>query len=648
MAAETQAVGHRPTHLNRIIVAWVLTLIVLFAGAKLAAVFWFLRHQVDPFIDYSRWKTPFLVASDLAAASVIGVLCGTLSWLRHRRSSWAKALIVPLGALCVAVIVTMAVNLRVVEIYRAVLDRYLIHKVGDLSVMCDSITANIDVTFLLVLALGGLALWLVPRKLETTLGAATPNGVRLVALLLVVSLVPMFGAYRALRGRDTFGLKHNPIFALSLPGPGAFLHSDPTQVYARLSAKYPDGPELRGLGREILAAAPVPGHPELAGSAKGYNVVLVLLESVAARYVGPEITPVLATMMQHSVVYENHHTTAVNTFDAHYSLFRSMPVRGDAFDMRELHGGFARDTSMMEVFSKAGYSVGMFHGSFLHFIDTRWVWEAPGVDRLIDAQSVVSPEHPGWSWGADDADVADAALSWVREQQKKPFFLVFNPSGSHHPYFARPPEMYPGKTCLPRYKSAVHGVDAAIGRLLAGLDASGLSSHTIVAVVSDHGEEIKVETDTCGHGLGLVDDELNVPFFIHHPVVTATGSTEQLQTDHWDLAPTLAAMAGVSAPPEWLGRNLAASSVVPEPSFVSLDYRQHSAIVVGNWIGDLDVPDDRVAWAPLHPGQTQANEAGEPSDRGKAAYDGLLRSFDDRTNLHHTAIFAGRHKLSRM
>jgi arylsulfatase A-like enzyme len=621
--------------LQRTITGWFISLLIFFTGLKLATIVWFVIHGVDPFSDLPLRLVPLLLAPDVFAAGTLGIALGVLVWLGRARPRLARPVGLVTAVVAGAILLIAAANMKVMEIYRMALDWYLFRKLGDPTVMWASLVASVDAGVVLALLGGGFLLAWLPRRLRwQRLQAIGP--LPFLAVLAVVSLVPMAVAFRQLHGRETLGLKHNALVALTMPAAPVFLYSDPHKAYDRLRVQYPGELDQLSLGQSITPARPVAGHTELRARATGYNVVLVLLESVAAKYVTPETAPTLHALMSRSLTFGRHRTTAVNTFDAHYALFRSMPVRGDAFVMRELHGGFARDVSLMEVFHSQGYRVGMFHGSFLKFIDTRWVWEAPGVDKLLDAQEVVSEKRPGWSWGAKDTDLADEAVSWAREQSDRRFLMVFNPSGTHHPYLWENPARFPGDDCLAHYKSALYTVDRALERLLQGLAESGLDQRTVVVGVSDHGEFIDPAINRCGHGISLVGDELDVPFFIHHPALRAPGRTEELPTDHWDVAPTLASLVGVPGPRQWLGRDLLARQVEPRPTFVGLDYTTHTAVVIGDAIGDLDVASGRVTWSNLRPGQGGAGQ--EPGADQRRQYETLLRTFDDRVVLHHASF----------
>src|SRR5690606_7094786 len=240
-----------------------------------------------------------------------------------------------------------------------------------------------------------------------------------------------------------------------------------------------------------------PSHAPLAGAAAGYHVVMILLESVASEHLNPTDTPVLSALRARSLVFERHYSTALSTYDAHYSIFRSMYVRGEALDGRKVHGGASRDPSIMEILGRAGYRVGLFHGSFLSFIDTKWVWEAPGIDRLVDAAAIVESTGVGWSWGADDDHLAEAAAAWMREGLATPTLLGINPYATNHPYYSTPPYHVSGDSCSSRFRRALKTADASIGKLLERLQQMGVANRTLLVVVSDHGETIEDATDVC-------------------------------------------------------------------------------------------------------------------------------------------------------
>lgn len=619
---------------------WAATFFLVFASCKAWACIWFLLHGITPFVDYPSWKAPLLFGTDLLGAAIAGASVALLSWLRTRFPSLSR----PLGALAAvlagALLFIGAANVRVIQLYRSTLDRYLIDKLGDLTVMRDSIVANVDAPFLVILVAGGLVLSFVPRFAERRLHASLPSGWKCWALLTAITFVPAVGAYGNLRGHETLGLKHNPLLALMLPTPGVTRYEEPAQAYQRLSQRYPEGSDLQTAMQPVESVPAAAGHAQLGGAAQGYHVVMILLESVASEHLNPTDSPVLSELRARSLVFQRHYSTALNTYDAHYSIFRSMYVRGEALDGRKVHQGASRDPSIMEILGRAGYRVGMFHGSFLSFIDTKWVWEAPEVDHLVDAAAIVASTGVGWSWGADDDDLADAAADWMSEHLSTPTFLVFNPNATHHPYYSVPPYHVSGDSCSIRFRRALKTADASIGKFLGRLRQMGIADRTLLVVVSDHGETIEDATNVCGHGLAMNDSELRVPFFIHHPELTQSGAVETMPTNHVDVAPTVAGLVGAKVASGWLGRNLVAPTIEPRTLFVGLSHRRHVALITSSALADLDAVNGTTKWFSLDDTRRAAPSSFDRKLRQR--YEGILRAFDDRVRLHHLELGLGR------
>jgi membrane-anchored protein YejM (alkaline phosphatase superfamily) len=105
-----------------------------------------------------------------------------------------------------------------------------------------------------------------------------------------------------------------------------------------------------------------------------------------------------------------------------------------------------------------------------------------------------------------------------------------------------------------RYLNAVEWVDSLIGRIVEGLRAHGKWGKTWVAIVGDHGEAFW-EHGTFGHGAGLEDEQVRVPFVLcgpHRP------SARYEYSSHADLMPTWLDAMGLegSAEPFMSGRSL--------------------------------------------------------------------------------------------
>jgi arylsulfatase A-like enzyme len=105
------------------------------------------------------------------------------------------------------------------------------------------------------------------------------------------------------------------------------------------------------------------------------------------------------------------------------------------------------------------------------------------------------------------------------------------------------------------YDGEIAYVDAWFGRLLARLENLGIADSTIVAVISDHGEEF-AEHGSVLHEK-LYTTVTHVPLLLQAPGGDR-GSRISHSVETIDLAPTLLELAGVPVPPAMDGRSLAA------------------------------------------------------------------------------------------
>ena len=88
-------------------------------------------------------------------------------------------------------------------------------------------------------------------------------------------------------------------------------------------------------------------------------------------------------------------------------------------------------------------------------------------------------------------------------------------------------------------------MDVEIGRLLEGLEARGLADKTLVAFVSDHGEEF-LDHGYLGHGHTVYGELLSVPLLLWWPGVGPAGLRIEETVESIDLMPTLLDLSGLA------------------------------------------------------------------------------------------------------
>jgi N-acetylgalactosamine-6-sulfatase len=162
---------------------------------------------------------------------------------------------------------------------------------------------------------------------------------------------------------------------------------------------------------------------------------------------------------------------------------------------------------------------------------------------------------------------AEAAVGWLKQRSRKPFFLYLPFNAPHTPI--QDPDGADPKTGTapvrqghrPTYARMVERMDLRVGAVLAQLDAMGVAEDTIVLFLSDNGGDPNGRNDPLrGRKSSLWEGGIRVPCMIRWPRALAAGKTTDQVGLTMDLAPTLLAATG-AAPPR--GRKLDGVDLLP-------------------------------------------------------------------------------------
>ena len=148
--------------------------------------------------------------------------------------------------------------------------------------------------------------------------------------------------------------------------------------------------------------------------------------------------------------------------------------------------------------------------------------------------SSVVPSRPG-------EETTDAALTWLADRARRPFFLWAHYYDPHAP--RRPPP--PFDAMADDYAGEIAYMDSQVGRLLAGVEGAGGGRETLVLVVADHGESLG-EHEEPTHGVVAYDSTLRVPLIAVGPGFEP-GTRSQAFVTTEDVTPTILATLGLPA-----------------------------------------------------------------------------------------------------
>ncbi|MDA0206841.1 MAG: sulfatase [Acidobacteria bacterium] len=104
------------------------------------------------------------------------------------------------------------------------------------------------------------------------------------------------------------------------------------------------------------------------------------------------------------------------------------------------------------------------------------------------------------------------------------------------------------------YDGSIRGMDAELARLLERLRSLGIARETLIAVVSDHGEELH-DHGKFGHGFQAYGEIANVTMLLHRPGSIPERVRVEETTRSIDLMPTLLNLSGLPVPEAAQGRS---------------------------------------------------------------------------------------------
>jgi arylsulfatase A-like enzyme/Tfp pilus assembly protein PilF len=296
-------------------------------------------------------------------------------------------------------------------------------------------------------------------------------------------------------------------------------------------------------------------------------VVIVSIDTLRADrlpaygYKGVE-TPAIDRLQRDAILFENAYSHSPLTLPSHASLLTGLlpPEHGVRNNI-----GYkldAKHETLTSVLRARGYATGAAVSAFV-------LRRSTGLDQGFDAYDEVVTAGGTKAVGEvqrDGKTTVARALGWLRGVGSRPFFLFVHLYEPHTPW--TPPAAEHARYGA-SYEGEIAGADAALGELLDGLRALGRYEGALVVLVSDHGEGLS-DHGEAEHGILLYREALHVPLLVKLPRAEHGGSRRAGLAGLRDVAPTVAAVLGVTPPKAAHGRSLldaagaAAASVYSE------------------------------------------------------------------------------------
>ena len=153
--------------------------------------------------------------------------------------------------------------------------------------------------------------------------------------------------------------------------------------------------------------------------------------------------------------------------------------------------------------------------------------------------------------------LTDAAVSFIREKDERPFFLYLTHYAVHTPLQAKQDDMARFADRQPdrgqknkKYAGMVYALDRSMGRVLEALKAAGKAEDTLVVFFSDNGGHMGATSCKPLRGAKgtLYEGGIRVPMIVRWPGKVKAGSRSATPVIGVDLYPTFLSAAGAKRP----------------------------------------------------------------------------------------------------
>jgi len=269
-------------------------------------------------------------------------------------------------------------------------------------------------------------------------------------------------------------------------------------------------------------------------------------------YLGVD-TPNMDRIAQQGVVFEQAICQAPNTWVSHGAIFTACnPYKNGV----RTHSTVLSDqvVTVAEAFSQAGFATAAFPAHTL-------VGPARGFSRGFDLFDLDESEFLHAAASAENKFYRDWDTMWARaktwmSEQTRPFFIWLHYMGTHwepHEALSLPLEYRQKYSAYGQFSDGkISWSDKeCIGAIENFLNESGLIDDSIVAIFSDHGDDLPANDPPYiwgGHNQNLFDNVMRIALIMRAPGRLPASTQVRAQVRSIDIAPTLLDLAGVPIP----------------------------------------------------------------------------------------------------
>ena len=293
------------------------------------------------------------------------------------------------------------------------------------------------------------------------------------------------------------------------------------------------------------------------------NVVVILMESMAGRYIGAMgnqdgITPNFDALAKEGLLFQRVFSNGTHTHQGMFATMACFPNLPAFEYLMRMPEGSHQFSGLPQLLSARGYDdVYVYNGSFA-WDNQSGFFANQGMRNFVGRDDFIDPVFIDPTWGVSDQDMFSRGADELAKlgSQGKPFYALLQTLSNHTPYALPkdlPVEPVTGHGSLDQHLTAMRYADWALGQFFAKVRQEPYFKDTLFVVLGDHGfgnDEQITEMDL---------SRFSVPLLLIGPGVQETfGKSRDTVGSQIDVVPTIMGRLGQPVQQQCWGRDLLA------------------------------------------------------------------------------------------
>lgn len=226
------------------------------------------------------------------------------------------------------------------------------------------------------------------------------------------------------------------------------------------------------------------------------NVVIILMESFAAHYVGAlggagGITPQFDRLAREGLLFTRYFSNGTHTHQGMFATMACFPNLPGFEYLMEQPEGTHRFSGLPQVLAAKEFDdLYVYNGDFA-WDNQAGFFGNQGMRHFVGRNDFIDPVVSDPTWGVSDQDMFDRAAEELRRQDGgRPFYALLQTLSNHTPYALPerlPVERVHGFGSLDEHLTAMRYSDWALGRFFAQARRQPYYHETLFVILGDHG-----------------------------------------------------------------------------------------------------------------------------------------------------------------